>query len=204
MNKRIKNFSAHEINMFSYDDYIRNSYELIENTDPEELDEKGTKNHNYRILNKQRLKRINRTFKPKTEISELISKIDRPQNWLIITEDWCGDSAQNLPYIINYTDQNPLIEISVILRDENLNVIDKYFEEGNPRSIPKIVGFDDNGEQLFVWGPRPKVAQDLVKQLKAEGYSREEFNKELHLWYSKNKGEEIQKEFFAILKNIIE
>ena len=82
--------------------------------------------------------------------------------------------------------------------------IDNYFNEGNPRSIPKIVGFNEHGEELFIWGPRPKTAQDLVMQLISERYSNEEINKELHLWYSQNRGEELQEEFIYILKNITE
>ena len=204
MDKAIKNFVEGDINILSYDEYIRNSNELIERTNPDELDEKEKKNHSYRVLNRQRIKRINRTFKPKEELSDLFNNIFRPQHWIIITEDWCGDSAQNLPYIINYAKQNPLIKISVILRDENFERIDDYFQEGNPRSIPKIVGFSEEGDELFIWGPRPKTAQNLVSKLRAEGYSNDEYNKELHLWYSRNKGEEIQQEFYEILMKIIE
>jgi hypothetical protein len=133
---------------------------------------------------------------------ELFGQINSKQTWLVITEDWCGDSAQNLPYIYSYIKNNPNIEMLIILRDINLEAIDNYFTEGNPRSIPKIVVFDQNGEQLFIWGPRPKFAQDLVQQLKSEGYSKEDFNKELHLWYGRNRGVELAKEFEAILKNI--
>jgi len=130
----------------------------------------------------------------------LVQKIDKPQYWIIITEDWCGDSAQNLPYIMKYVYQNNLLDVKMILRDENLDVVDKYFVEGNPHSIPKIVGFDNEGKELFIWGPRPKFAQDLVQQLKSEGYSREEFNNQLHLWYGKNKGKELEKELVEIFK----
>ncbi len=149
-----------------------------------------------------RTNRIQKTFKPNEEIVDAINKITAPQTWLVITEDWCGDSAQNLPYFYNYAKKNSHIKLVIILRDSNLEAIDNYFVEGNPRSIPKIVGFDKDANELFIWGPRPKFAQDLVKQLKSEGDSKEEFNKKLQLWYAKNKGKELEKELFSILKNI--
>ena len=205
MDNAIKRFFSDSSyrNIYTYKEFIQLSKELIITSDPNELDDKEKKYFNYRKINLQRTNRINKTFKPKREISELINRINQEQHWLVITEDWCGDSAQNLPYIVNYIAQNPHIRLSIILRDENLEVVDSYFKEGNPRSIPKIVGFDKKGNELFIWGPRPKAAQDLVKQLKTEGYSKEDYNKELHLWYSRNKGQELEKEFYSILKNIL-
>jgi len=90
----------------------------------------------------------------------------------------------------------------VVLRDSNLETIDNYFSEGNPRSIPKIVVFDKDANELFIWGPRPKFAQDLAQQLKAEGYSNKEFNEKLHLWYGRNRVKELEKELAALFKNI--
>ena len=140
--------------------------------------------------------------KPYDELASLIKSIEKPQTWLAITEDWCGDSAQNLPYIAKYLELNPKLKLVVALRDENLDAIDNYFVEGNPRSIPKIVIFDEDANELFVWGSRPKFAQDLVQQLKAEGYAKEEFNKELHLWYGKNRGKELEKELLNLFSKM--
>ena len=191
------------VKLYSYEDYMRKSEELFNMTNTYNLDEKGRRNHDYRKINFQRINRINKTFKPNEEMIELIKKIKEPQFWLVITEDWCGDSAQNLPYIVNYIHYNQLIDLKVISRDENLEVIDEYFRIGNPRSIPKIVGFDRDGSELFIWGPRPRFAQDLVSKLQSEGYSKDEFDKELHLWYAKNKGKELEKEFYALLSTIV-
>ena len=188
--------------IYTYDEFLKLSEEIISNNNAESLTGTDKIYHDYRKINMQRTNRIAKTFKPKDDIIEKVKKINNDQFWLVITEDWCGDSAQNLPYIAGYLKFNPKIKLRVILRDSNLEAIDNYFKTGNPRSIPKVVGFDEAGNELFIWGPRPKFAQDLVQQLKAEGYSKEEFNKELHTWYAKNKGKELEKELSVILKNI--
>lgn len=127
-------------------------------------------------------------------------KITSPQIWMLITEDWCGDSAQNIPYIFKLAECNNNISLRLIPRDENPDIMDMYLTDGKSRSIPKLVAFDENGNELFQWGPRPEEAIKLVKDLKEQGFSKEEFEKKLHLWYAKNKGKNLEEEFIEILK----
>lgn len=188
---------------FEYDDFIEYSESKINNSDENRLSDLEKKYLDYSKINLQRTKRIGKSYKPKQELIDLVSKTTKPQFWIIITEDWCGDSAQNLPYLMKYLKQNENIDVKVILRDENLEAVDNYFNSSNTRSIPRIIGFDNAGNELFVWGPRPKFAQDLVSQLKSEGYSREEFNKELHLWYGRNRGKELEKELTILFSQIV-
>lgn len=154
--------------------------------------------HGYTQLNQKRTTRILKTFKVSEETFEVISNISSPQTWLIITEDWCGDSAQNIPYLYKISEPNKNIELKIILRDKNLDIMDKFLTNGG-RSIPKIIGFDSNGNQLFQWGPRPKVAKQLVNEWKENGLTKEEFNEKLHLWYGKDRGKTFEKEFVGLL-----
>ena len=63
------------------------------------------------------------------------------------------------------------------------------------------MGVDSNGNEIFTWGARPKVAQELVSKLKDEGFSKEDFNHKLHLWYGKNRGKELEKELVILLNS---
>lgn len=204
MNKVLNKFfkDNKQDKIFTYEEFMEYSENKLNETDIENLDEKGKIYYDYSKINLHRVNRINKTFKANEEIVKLVQEIDKEQTWLIITEDWCGDSAQNLPYLNKYLSNNPLIKIIIILRDSNLEAIDNYFTNGNPRSIPKIVVFDNEANELFAWGPRPKFAQDLVQQLKSEGYTNKEFNKELHLWYARNRGKEFEMELLGLLKKI--
>jgi len=198
--KFFKNISPAKV--YTYEEYLEYSKQNLANSINKDISGTEELYFNYRKLNNQRISRINKTFKASEEVIRQLKKIDEEQSWLLVTEDWCGDSAQNIPYFVNYLEFNPFIKLYVFIRDDNLEAIDKYFNEGNPRSIPKIIAFDKNGSELFIWGSRPRIAQDLVQQLKAEGYPKEEFNKELHLWYARNKGKELEKEFIEVLKKI--
>ncbi len=189
--------------IYNYNDFLEYSKQSIGKLEDAELDETEKRLFEYKKINLVRSLRIAKTYKPNDELLELFKKIPGKQTWLIFTEDWCGDSAQNLPYLIKYTEQSPNIEVKIILRDDNIQALKDYFGNDSPLSIPRIVAFDENGRELFRWGPRPAKAKELVSKLKSQGFTKEEFNKKLHLWYARNKGKELEKEFIQILKNII-
>ena len=199
-----KFFGKHTYNkLYTYDEFSELSENEIKNADVNLLSDQEKIYLEYSKINLQRTTRIHKTFKPNDNVVKLIMQFDKPQTWLMITEHWCGDSAQNLPYFVMYAKFNPLINIQIVLRDSNLEAIDDYFNSPTARSIPKIIGFDENGDELFIWGARPKIAQDLVMQLKAEGFSKEEFNEKLHLWYGRNRGKELEKEMISLFSTLL-
>lgn len=169
---------------------------------PNTLDENEMKYFKYRKLNLQRTFRLEKTFTPSEELINEINKIDKPQTWMLITETWCGDSAQNLPIIAKAASLNDKINLRIVLRDENLEIMDRYLTNGS-RSIPKLVAFDENDDELFQWGPRPAYAQNFMMKMEIDGIPKSEMNKELHLWYAKNRGEEVEKELVELLESVL-
>ncbi|HMN48954.1 MAG TPA: thioredoxin family protein [Ignavibacteriaceae bacterium] len=165
------------------------------------LDENEIKYFEYRKINLQRSSRLEKTFTLSRELINEINKIKAPQSWMIITETWCGDSAQSIPILAKAASLNDKINLRIVLRDENLNIMDSYLTNGS-RSIPKLVAFDENDNELFQWGPRPQQAQNLMLKMKNDGVPKDEMNKQLHLWYAKDRGNEIEKELIELLKNI--
>ncbi len=149
-------------------------------------------------LNYHRSQRIQKTYKINQELSTLVKSIQRTQTWLVITENWCGDSAQNLPIISVIASQNQLILLRIIERDKNLELMDMYLTNGS-RSIPKLIALDENYDELFRWGPRPKAGQDYFNMLKENGTDKKSALEKLHLWYSQNRGSELEKEFTQLI-----
>jgi hypothetical protein len=149
--------------------------------------------YEYRKLNYQRSTRLGKTFIPVEETKQIFSNIKSPQKWIVITESWCGDSAQNLPVIAKLAQLNNNIDFKIVLRDSNLEFMDLHLTN-TARAIPKLVVFDENNIELFQWGPRPVEAQNLFSRLKNDGMEKSEINKALHLWYGRNRGKEVERE----------
>lgn len=154
-------------------------------------------------LNLTRMKRIYKTMKVETRLQKLIEETDKPQTWYVITEAWCGDSAQSLPALARLAELNSHIELRIIMRDYNPDIMQKYLTNGSA-SIPKLFAIDSHGLELFVWGPRPKEAQEILMDWKAnpEGKSWVQFEKELHSWYAKDKTLSLQNEIYETLSTI--
>lgn len=178
---------------------------FLELTQQKLSDNEFKKNDKYDLtkLNLQRSNRIYKTYNVSEEIRQLAEKIKQEQTWVVITEDWCGDSAQNLPYIVKIAEFNNKIELKIILRDQNLDVMDLYLTNGKSRSIPKLVAFDKDWNELFQWGPRPKEAQLVVEQSIKEGLDKNAYLEKLHLWYTEDKGRSLEKEFIVLIQNTL-
>ncbi len=154
---------------------------------------------NYAALNQKRMRKWDKIGKLTSELMDKLMSVDRKMTWLVITEGWCGDAAQNLPFLNKMAELNPNIDLRFVLRDENLPLIDAFLTNGG-RSIPKLIALDDSLNVLGTWGPRPEpVQQAFLANKGSQKQTSKEFTEYLHLWYAKDKGLTLQNEFLAIL-----
>ncbi|WP_436517681.1 thioredoxin family protein [Ekhidna sp. To15] len=153
----------------------------------------------YTKLNSQRSKRIGKTSVLRPDLVEQIQTLPK-QIWLLITETWCGDAANSVPIIAKLAELNPSIDLRIVLRDENLELMDQFLTKGG-RSIPKLIALDEELNVLFDWGPRPKEAQSLYwgwrEREDREPYK--EFQVTLQKWYNENKSGAVQEEIAELL-----
>jgi hypothetical protein len=152
----------------------------------------------YTKLNLHRMHRWDKTFLPQATLVKRISELQEPLLWIVITEGWCGDAAQQIPVIEKLAALNPLITLRYVLRDENTAFMEHFLTNGT-RSIPIWLCFDAQGELLWKWGPRPKDAADLLLRLKEAGEDEARRKQELHSWYAKNKHLAFQSEIEHLL-----
>ncbi len=85
---------------------------------------------------------------------------------LVITEDWCGDALVGFPGLAKLVDDAPNVEMRVFLRDANPDVMDQYLKRGLYRTIPVIVFFDEQMNELARYMERQDVVTELRTLLK--------------------------------------
>lgn len=71
-----------------------------------------------------------------------------PVNVLALTYDSCGDALYNLPVLAKIAKQCPNIDLRVIQRDENLDIMDQYLNQGIFRSVPTFIFLDENYQEI--------------------------------------------------------
>lgn len=159
----------------------------------------------YTKLNWARTQRIHKTILLNPELIKAVERIQHNYTWIVLTEAWCGDSAQNLPIIAEIANINPAkIKLFILLRDGNPELMNKYLTNG-ARAIPKLVAVNETlSKEAFVWGPRPAPAQELFKNWKMNpaGKSWDNFEKDLHSWYAKDKSATLQAEFLEVFNRL--
>ncbi len=161
-------------------------------------DEPALARAQYVILNLQRTRRISKSYAPGEAIRAALARVAVPQLWLVLTELWCGDSAQLLPGIAKLAALNPLIELRILRRDENADIMDQHLT-GGKRGIPKLIAFDPRGNELFEWGPRPRGAAELFAHERARGLPKDEILLRLHRWYGADRLRSLETELLARL-----
>jgi len=196
MKKIIQNSLEKALSYNEYRDLVSDLLSQGKSTGPNQSDDLL----NYSKLNDKRMKRLDKTVKLTKETLAKIKDVKEPQTWLVLTEGWCGDAAQNLPVINKIAEENPNINLKLVLRDENLELMDEFLTNGG-RSIPKLIALNKENEVINTWGPRPTTATQMVADYKAKKGSLDaEFKEDLQVWYNKNKGENTQEDIVSMLK----
>lgn len=155
---------------------------------------------NYTQLNNRRMVRWDKTLKIPSAIEDKIKNLNKKVLWLVLTESWCGDASPALPVMNRLAELNSNIDIKIVLRDENVELMNRFLTKG-AMSIPKLISLDlDSGEIMGTWGPRPSIAAKMAEAHKKEhGLLTAEFKQELQVWYNKDKGQNILGDLLQLL-----
>ncbi len=159
--------------------------------------------HKYLRLNHTRFNRILSHVEILEPLESIVKQFSTPMHWIIITEPWCGDAAQSVPIMLKTAALNALIQVDLVLRDRNPDIMNQYLTEGS-KSIPILVIRDADGNDLAVWGPRPVEAQALVNKLKqTPTITKEDAMEQVQRWYIQDKFTAVQEELKLILHNLL-
>ncbi|MFT5777844.1 MAG: hypothetical protein ACI837_000792 [Crocinitomicaceae bacterium] len=151
----------------------------------------------YVTLNQSRQKRWTKRGILNEELVNLLENVDKTQYWTVITEPWCGDASHLVPFMFLLSEVSDNIHFKISLRDGKGSQIQDYLTNGG-MSIPILVVRDANGKDLFHWGPRPKDAQELFLNGKADGKTWDDQKVTLQNWYNADKGEQLQEELLHL------
>lgn len=155
---------------------------------------------NYTQLNHKRMKRWDKTLKLDEASLKVIGSYRKRTTWLVLTESWCGDASPSMPVMNKIAELNANIAFKILLRDENLDLMNHFLTNGS-MSIPKLIAIDDQtGEVRYTWGPRSANATKLVEAHKAEHDTlTAAFKQDLQVWYNNDKGQSVLEDLMQLL-----
>lgn len=186
-------------NSYSYQDYRKTVTDLLqEGKSSGAIQSEALVN--YSRLNETRMYRLDKTLVIDQTIVSKLKTIQSQYIWLVISEGWCGDAAQILPIFNKMDKVSAKIEMKIVFRDENEELMNLFLTNGT-KSIPKLIILDKNTLNVIAdWGPRPKGAIDLVQNYKDKfGVIDDTTKAELQMWYLRDKGLSTQKEIMELM-----
>lgn len=106
---------------------------------------------------------------------ELAQRENGPAKVLALGEDWCPDVFRGLPVLVRIAEAAGM-ELRIFPRDDNLDIMGEFLNQGEHQSIPTIVFYTADNRYITHWVERPAKANaeipDMMKLF--EGKSREE------------------------------
>jgi hypothetical protein len=186
-------------NSFSYKDYRNHVSELSKENKTTGHEQREDLIH-YTQLNEARLNRLDKTIQVIDEVKLSIENLKKDYLWIVISESWCGDAAQILPVINKMAELSKSIELRIVLRDDNEDLMNLFLTNGT-KSIPKLIIIDkETNDVVADFGPRPIGAKQLILDYKAaHGIVDETAKIELQKWYLNDKGISTQKEIMELM-----
>ncbi len=108
-----------------------------------------------------------KSFRLSADEASLVNKL-KEAGWrvIILTEDWCGDAMMNVPILLSLS-KAANMEVRLLHRDENLELMDQYLTNGTSRAIPIFIFINEKGEEQAVWGPRAPAVQEMVANFRS-------------------------------------
>ncbi len=132
------------------------------------------------------------------EILELARQLPEKRHLLVLLEDWCGDAFNSVPWLARLADAvADRLELRVLKRDENLDLMDAHLSPTGGRAIPVVMILDENFEEIGWWGSRPAALQAWFDET-GRTLEKEERFRQIRLWYARDRGVSTLTEVLAI------
>jgi hypothetical protein len=124
-----------------------------------------------------------------------------PGRWhlLALSEDWCGDAAHTLPFLARLAELAPNLDLRLLGRDANPDLMDAHLSPAGGRAIPVVMVLDEDLVEHAWWGSRPGP---LAEWVYAEGkdLDKDERYKRIRTWYARDRGRATVEEVVALLE----
>ena len=140
MNSILKNSLS---NSLSYPEYRNLVTTLFTNGSVTGLEQLESLLH-YTKLNEARMNRLDKTMKVVDDVKLNLINLDKKYTWLVISEGWCGDAAQILPILNKMSEVTNNINLRIVLRDENSDLMNQFLTNGS-KSIPIVIILEEIG-----------------------------------------------------------
>lgn len=129
-------------------------------------------------------------------LAKKLEGVPGPVRATVMTEDWCGDSALNLPILASLFGKAG-VEVRILRGSEHPGLKDRYESEGDDH-IPVISVWDGEFNELARWIEAPAAVDERKNEWKA---ARPHF---MELYRRQQEDREAAKEFASLYREFLD
>ncbi len=133
------------------------------------------------------------------EYSARVEALRGQWHLLVLSEDWCGDAVNIVPIVARLADSVTNMDLRILARDQNLDIMDAHLTNGKSRSIPIVILLNDNFQECGWWGPRPFALQKWVVESGMQ-LPKDVRYKEIRTFYARDRGVTTVREIVEMLE----
>ena len=105
------------------------------------------------------------------ETVRALRSLPEPLNVVALAEDWCGDVIANLPVLGRLSEEVGTLNVRIFYRDQNLDLMERWLNQGKFQSIPVFAFFDERFRELGHWIERPASVTELRARKRREVFA---------------------------------
>ena len=117
---------------------------------------------------------------------------------LVVAEDYCGDSANTIPYLAKLVDLADNLDLRIIRSDVGKEVMEAHRTPDGRAATPTVILLNDRFEEAGCFIERPSTLQAwfLDQQKKLE---EDDLYEQKYAWYDKDQGQHTNAEIVAMV-----
>ena len=128
-----------------------------------------------------------------------VQQLGARRRLLIVAEDWCGDSANTLPYVARLAESAPeVLDLRIIDSSAGRPVMEAHKTPDGRAATPTVVLLDETGTFLAAWVERPSALQKWYIE-QQDLLSQRDLLDQKYKWYKEDQGKSAIREIVELL-----
>ncbi len=107
---------------------------------------------------------------------------------LVVAEDWCGDSANTIPYVAKLADVAGNLDMRIINSTVGRAIMDAHLTPDGRAATPTVILLTEDFEEVGCFVERPRVLQDWWLS-NEDNLSEKDRLDQKYAWYDKDQGQ---------------
>ncbi len=169
--------------------------------DYERLYEQGVRYIEFRNVATQRVDAWKNHYANAQVPDALVTKMESiPRTWrlLVVAEDWCGDSANTVPYLAKLVDRADNLDMRIIRSDVGKGIMEAHRTPDGRAATPTVVLLNDRFEEVGCFVERPSTLQTWFLDA-ATKLEEETLYEQKYAWYDDDQGQHTISEIVAMV-----